>query len=374
MRAFADAHARTWSLLGDLTPEQWRVPYLPGINPPLWEYGHVAWFTERWLLRGAGSDSAALAPPLLADVDRWFDSMRVAHPERWHLDLPPLDELRDYVAAVLAGVISRLADAGGSDDALYFFRLALFHEDMHGEALTWMRQTLDYPVPAPLALPSLAPSGGEVEIGGRFVMGAAAGSGFAFDNEKWAHEVELPEARIDRQWVSNRAYADFVASGGYRDERWWSGDGLAWLKAAGQTQPQRWRLAPDGAWEQRWFGRWVPLPLDLPVCHVNAYEAEAYCHWAGRRLPSEVEWEFAASRGLIRWGGAVWEWMADPFQPYAGFSPDPYRDYSAPWFHSHRSARGGSFATVARMHHPCYRNFFLPQRNDVFVGFRTCAV
>jgi EgtB-related family protein len=137
--------------------------------------------------------------------------------------------------------------------------------------------------------------------------------------------------------------------------------------------PLRWRRVADH-WQHRWFGEWKPLPLDAPVCHVNAHEAQAYCRWANRRLPGEAEWERAATLGLIEWGGAVWEWTADAFAPYPGFSADRYRDYSRPWFHTHRSVRGGSLVTQPRMHLPRYRNFYVPERADIFVGFRTCAL
>ena len=123
----------------------------------------------------------------------------------------------------------------------------------------------------------------------------------------------------------------------------------------------------------RWFDRWLPLDPAQPVVHVNAYEAEAWCLWAGRRLPRAAEWERAATTTTMSWGGTVWEWTADAFEPYLGFVPGPYRDYSAPWFGDHRELRGGSFATPARMHDARFRNFFLPTRTDVFAGFRSAG-
>lgn len=380
--AFVDAHQRTWAILADLTPAQWQVPCDPGINPPLWEYAHVAWFTEHWILRDPQPDAQgrfiATRPSLLAHADRWFDSARVAHDDRWHLDLPSPAEIIDYADAVLEHVRARLATAEDSDDELYYFRLALYHEDMHAEALTYMRQTLDYAAPATFAISPLGRIDGASDIAidaDTFLMGGSRDEGFVFDNEKWRRAVAIGPAQIDRQCVSNARFLEFVAANGYEDDRWWSSEGLAWLKRTGLTAPRRWREpARDGAahWEHRWFGRWEPLPLSEPVCHVNAYEAEAFCRWQGRRLPREAEWEYAAYNGLIEWGDAVWEWMADPFEPYAGFSPDPYADYSAPWFHTHRSVRGASFATRDRMCNPRYRNFYLPHRNDIFAGFRTC--
>jgi ergothioneine biosynthesis protein EgtB len=289
-------------------------------------------------------------------------------------NLPSLAEIRDYSRAVHASVCAKLSETDETDPDLYFFRLALFHEDMHGEALTYMRQTLGYPAQVEWQIPATQASANEVEIpAGAFALGSQREAGFVFDNEKWAHEISLPPLRMDFRCISNGAYAEFVATGGYRDGRWWSDEGHNWLIQTGLSQPIYWRTTPGGAREQRWFGEWRPLRLDEPVCHVNAYEAEAYCNWSGRRLPTEAEWECAASQGLIESGGSVWEWMASDFTPYPGFSPDPYRDYSQPWFGSHRSVRGGSFVTRPRMHHPRYRNFYLPHRNDIFVGFRTCS-
>jgi ergothioneine biosynthesis protein EgtB len=375
-RAFVDAHERSWAILADLTPDQWRVPYNRGINPPLWEYGHIAWFTEWWTLRdGYWNERDELLTrraSLLAGADRWFDSGRVAHDTRWTLDLPPLDEIRHYAQDVFDGVRTKLAAADPRD--LEAFRLALFHEDMHGEALTYMRQTLDYSLPFPDRLEFRSADARDLEVpGGSFALGSARDDAFVFDNEKWAHEVDLAPVRIAHRCVTNAAYAAFVEAGGYRDTRWWSDEGRAWLRDERIAHPRRWRTGREG-WEYLWFGRWASLPADEPVCHVNAFEAEAYCRWARRRLPSEAEWERAATLGLIEWGDSVWEWMADAFAPYPGFSPDRYRDYSQPWFHTHRNVRGGSFVTQPRMQHPRYRNFYLPHRNDIFAGFRTCAI
>jgi ergothioneine biosynthesis protein EgtB len=380
--ALADARRHTLKILADFDSARWQVPELAIINPPLWELGHLGWFAEWWILRGAGPDgrggTAARHDSILQDADRWFDSSRVAHAMRWQLNLPPVSAVYDYVGAVLDGVRNRLARASDGPQDLNRYRLALFHEDMHGEALTYMRQTLSNCPPPflPAALEAIDEAAGEVEIvGGSFSMGLKQGDGFAFDNEMTLHQVDIAPFAIDRECVSNRAFADFVGAGGYRDPQYWSRDGWARLQRTGNTHPQYWRKAAEGragGWEQLWFGQWQSLPLEAPVCHITAHEAEAFCAWSGRRLPTEPEWEYAAVSSAIRYGRSVWEWLADPFAPYPGFTPGIYQEYSAPWFHTHRCVRGASFATRPRMRHARYRNFYTPDRDDIFVGFRTC--
>ena len=386
--ALVDAYARTETILADIgrgrsaVATGCRVPMLATINPPLWERGHLAWFAEFWTLRDprpAVADDGpwrAARPSLLRDADRWFDSAAVAHDTRWDLDLPSHDAIGRYARDVLERTRERLASAVG-DDALYPFRLALFHEDMHGEALTGLQQALDYGAPSTTdATLHAVDDGPSLRVPATsFVQGSPDGDGFTFDNERGATTTALATFSIDRACVSNRAYRDFVDAGGYRDERLWPGPAGRWLRTHALDHPGRWSADADGGWRQRWFGAWQPLPLDAPVCHVSAFEAEAYCRWADRRLPREVEWEAAATGiAAFDWGRAVWEWTADAFLPYPGFRADRYREYSAPWFGSHRAVRGASFATQARLRHARYRNFYTPDRSDLFVGFRTCAV
>ncbi|MEO5844260.1 MAG: SUMF1/EgtB/PvdO family nonheme iron enzyme, partial [Caldimonas sp.] len=140
------------------------------------------------------------------------------------------------------------------------------------------------------------------------------------------------------------------------------------------SHPSRWRRVAAGDWQTRWFDRWQPLDPAAPVIHVSAWEAEAYCLWAGRHLPRAAEWECAARDPRFIWGRGVWEWTADAFLPYPGFAAGPYAEYSRPWFGDHRELRGGAFATHERLHDPRYRNFFVADRNDVFAGFRTAAL
>ncbi len=373
--ALRSAREYTRALVDDLSDAQWRdIAYQPIVNPFLWEVGHVGWFMERWCVRWRGAD-APLAPSLLADADRWYDSGKVAHPTRWTLDLPSRAATLDYLDATLHAALDALERAEDSDAGLYFFRLALFHEDMHGEAFFYMRNTLGYPAPTcPTA--QAAPDGdGDASLaGGDFELGMPHNApGFVFDNEKWAHRVRLAPYAIARRCVGNREFAAFVDDGGYERTALWTDDGRAWLARTGRRAPRGWRRE-GGQWLAERFGALRPLAPDAPVRHVTTHEAEAYCRWAKRRLPTEAEWENAALKGAIAPSRAVWEWTATTFEPYPGFAADAYAEYSAPWFGTHRSVRGASFATPQRLVHPRFRNFYLPERDDIFVGFRTCAL
>ncbi|HYI12777.1 MAG TPA: selenoneine synthase SenA [Thermoanaerobaculia bacterium] len=364
------ARARTSSLWEGLSDEQLVLPYLRIVNPVLWEAGHVAWFQEFWILRHAHGGETSM--PRCDDL---YDAAVVAHRSRWGLPLPDRNGTRSYLARTL----DRVLESAERERDPYFYFLVLFHEDMHAEAMTYTRQTVGLPAPEIAAERNVTISTGEGEqipIGEReVVVGASAGETFVFDNEKWAHPVRLSSFSIDAAPVTNRRYAEFVERGGYAERRHWTAEGWSWRTEESALHPRDWRRRASGDWEVRVFDRWQPLDPETSVVHVNAHEAEAFCHWADRRLPTEVEWEAAArsEHGLSN-AGLVWKWTSSRFLPYAGFSPDPYKEYSEPWFATpHRVLRGGSWVTPSRLMRPGFRNFFEPHRRDIYAGFRTCG-
>lgn len=411
-RALRSARERSLALLDDLSDTEWMGPRLPITNPLLWEIGHVGWFQEYWVLRHARG-----AAPILTGGDELYNSARVAHDTRWDLPLVPRGPVLEYLSQVLDRSVEALDD---TEDP-YFHWLSLCHEDMHGEAFCYTRQTLSYPAPdflrtggAPLDAGS-GPLPGDVEVpGGRHQLGALPGDGFVHDNEKWAHPVDVSGFRIARAPVTNADFADFVEAGGYRDQRLWTDEGWAWRCGASAEHPVYWSRAVDGGWQERQFAEVVPLAPFVPVLHVSWHEARAFCRWAGRRLPTEAEWELAASgheKRRFPWGdappdatranldgralrvdvaalpdgdspfgcrqmiGNVWEWTDTRFGPYPGFVADPYKEYSEPWFATpHMVLRGGCYATRGRLLRNTWRNFYPPHRRDVLAGFRTCAI
>ncbi len=405
----------------------------PDIDPPLWLALEAAWFQEYWIARNVQRSRGEACDPTLPrlasiepQADGWLRSpvdraIRLPAAERWQAGLPPMTAVRQYLVDTLETTLDLLASADEGDAALYFFRLALFHEEAACESLARTAQAFgvaaeDRSDPVALAASAraaTAPHRGEAVVAsgtGRLVGGRLLGDiaivaprppllfpatrhrlgvgpeGFAFDNERRAHEVAVPEFEIDAQPVSWSQYAEFAEDGGYDDERWWSVDGWAWLQAGrpasavagGDSGPRR---APRHVEQlrrgvvQRRFGRALRLSAVQPALHLSWYEADAWCRWAGRRLPAEVEWEHAAVAGASRGfrHGDAWEWTASRFGPFPGFAAGPWRDYSEPSFGRCRVLRGASFATRSAFCDARFRLFAAPSRDDLFSGFRSCA-
>lgn len=329
------------------------------INPPLWEAAHVAWFAEWWCVRNAyntaDGETRADRDSVWINCDAFLNSNLLAHPARWHLLPLTRATTLDYLDRSLALTLAALDRVDDTDAGLYPFRLVMFHEAMHLEAVAWAAQTLGWTRPAwvldaPCRVVSWA----------RSAHHGVATTGFSFDNEREPWAQVIPACNIASEPVSNAAFARFIESEIYED-------------TLAKSHPNFWRNSANG-WQQRRFDTWIDLAPDEPVIHVSALQADAYCAWASVRLPTEFEWQTAAADGRIAWGGNVWEWTVSTFAPYPGFKPDCYREYSAPWFDGkHRVLRGGSYATLDIMHHTSYRNYFLPHRSDVFTGFRTVA-
>lgn len=370
------------------------VPPQPQMNPPLWEWGHVAWFQEWWTVRNgqrcAGLASArsgpGFAPSCLPQADALYNSSEVTHHSRWALGLPDLAATQAYLAQVLQRSLAHLhalhaldtqhtldtahtpspAPASASDQALYFWRLVLQHEDMHNEASVYMAQALGLALPAGLRAraqgsgaacvgqqPEHIQQPAHIQVPAQVHTLGHRGAGFAFDNEKQAHPVALAAFEIDAQAVSWARYLPFVQSTGHA------------------VPPHvRWH---QGAWQAQQFGQWQLLDLQAAAVHLSAHDAQAWCAWAGRRLPTEAEWDCAAHSPEFVWG-QVWEWTVCDFAPYPGFEPHPYLDYSQPWWHNHRVLRGACAATSSHVVDVRYRNFFVSERRDIFAGFRSVAL
>lgn len=364
----AQARGRLRALIDCLPAGGWLGPRAEHLNPPLWEYGHIVWFQERWCLRAR--PDGGFAASLLAGSDALYDSSSVPHDTRWDLPLLEPGAVDDYAARVAEAVTARLRSELDHELA-YFAELSLYHELMHIEAWWMAFQDLGYAPPAWLATacdPSvLRLAFAESDV----ALGSGPDEGFVFDNEKWRHPVMVPAFDIDAVPVSETAFAGFVEAGGYQSRAGWSDAGWAWRTAGGARHPVYWRQASDG-WQVRGFDRWGELSADRPVLHVNRYEAEAYAAWTGRKLPTAAQWLRAAVHPDFR-RGMAWEWLRDPFTPYPGFAPDPYRDYSQPWFHTHGELRGGGPVTDVSLKRPGFRNFYLPHRRDPFAGFRTAS-
>ena len=397
----------------------------PLMSPLVWDLAHVASQEELWLLRAVGG-----ADPMHPEIDPLYDAFEHPRAKRPALPLLSPGEARAYGYEVrgrvldLAGALpfepagpgfgADLTAAGSG----FAFGMVAQHEAQHDETMLATHQLRSGPA-ALTAPPPPAPADAgrlpaEVHVpGGPFTMGTSA-EPWALDNERPAHRVDVPGFWLDTAPVTNAAYAQFIADGGYDDRRLWTADGWAHRQRAGLTAPLFWSW--EGSWVRLAFGVTEPVAADEPVLHVCWYEADAYARWAGRRLPTEAEWEKAArwdqAAGRSRrypWGdaewtpgranlgqrhlrpapagsypdgaapcgarqllGDVWEWTSSGFGPYPGFTAWPYREYSEVFFGpEYKVLRGGSFGVSPVACRATFRNWDYPVRRQIFAGFRT---
>lgn len=419
----AEARARTLLLVSPLTDDELRRQHDRLMSPIVWDLGHIAHFEEVWLLENVQADDAGSEG--LRGLYNPFEYPRAT---RDALPLPSLAECRDYMGGVRRAVLERLAglDLAADTELLaqgFVFRMVLQHEYQHNETILQTLQLKSgrpYAAPRAVTLPEAkadAPAPGSmVRVdGGEVVLGTDDRSG-AYDNERSAHRTRVAPFWMDAHPVTNGEYRAFVEDAGYRKREIWSDEGWAWLQEAGVEAPKHWTRT-EGAWRTRGMDREGPLHEGHPVCHVGFYEAEAYARWAGKRLPTEVEWETAASwdpatgtKRAYPWGdqspdarhanldqlsfgtapvgayplgvspsgcwgmiGDVWEWTASDFTAYPGYRTFPYPEYSEMFFgEEYKVLRGGSWATRPGAIRATFRNWDYPIRRQIFAGFR-CA-
>jgi gamma-glutamyl hercynylcysteine S-oxide synthase len=409
--------ARTALLTETVDDDDLTRQHSPLMSPLVWDLAHVGNQEELWLVRDVGGRE-----PVRCDIDHLYDAFRHPRGDRPQLPLLGPAEARSYVATVRTKVLDLLDAVPLTGRPLvtdgFAFGMIVQHEQQHDETMLATHQlrkgepVLEAPPPPPARVPV---AGEAVVPGGWFTMGTST-EPWALDNERPAHEVYLPPFAIDAAPVTNGQYAAFIAAGGYDDPRWWTEEGWAYRLKADLYAPRHWLRDGDG-WAFRRFGRTTPVADDEPVVHVCFHEAKAYARWAGKRLPTEVEWEKAArydpATGESRrypWGdddptpehanlgqrhlspapvgaypagasplgvhqliGDVWEWVDSDFTGYPGFVAFPYREYSEVFFGpDYKVLRGGSFGTDPAACRGTFRNWDFPIRRQIFAGFR-CA-
>ncbi len=353
--ALAEVRQRTLALVEPLDDEQLNRLYSPILSPLAWDLGHIANFEELWLVQTIGERE-----PLHGNLGRFYDA--IENPRRTRGELPILRdaELRAYMADVRERALEVLETVEVGPDAEdrllrdgFVYEMLLAHELQHQETMLQLLQLVDGYEPAlPLGTEPVAAGPPQMVLveAGSYEIGAPE-RGFAYDNERRRHEVRLGAFEIDRSVVTNSSYLEFMEDTGAEPPLYWRREGEDWVDAA--------------------RGAHTPIAPDHPVVHVSWEEADAFARWAGKRLPTEQEWE-AASEWLED-AGQAWEWTSSHFLPYPGFEAFPYSEYSEVFFgDAYRVLRGSSWATHPRVARPSFRNWDLPERRQIFAGIR-CA-
>jgi iron(II)-dependent oxidoreductase len=386
--ALTEARERTLALVAAVSDDDLDCVHSPLMSPLVWDLGHIAAYEDLWLCHRAGGLDL-LRPDLMS----LYDAFETPRAERGDISYLRRDDAINYMSQVRERTLTVLerVDLSPTSDRLnargFVWDLVIQHEHQHNET---MLQTLQLAEPGVFTPARRAPGGshegntnGTLDIeAGRFEMGDP-GKTFAYDNERPRHVVDVAAFAIDRAPVTNAAYRRFVEDDGYQRRELWSDAGWAWRQQEQAEHPLYW----DSEGSERRFNRSAPLEPDLPVMHVSWYEADAYARWVGGRLPTEAEWEKAATAEAERLGhldqldfgpgpagpfvGDCWEWTATVFGGYPGFGAFPYPEYSEVFFDAgYRVLRGASWATRPSVARATFRNWDLPQRRQIFAGFR----
>ncbi len=436
VEALTEARERTLFLVAGLGEEELERVHSPLMSPLAWDLGHIAAFEDLWLVHRYGG-----RPLLRQDLVEVYDAMETPRAERGELPFLPTGDALQYLREVRARTLEVIDERGVGDGGLP--EMVLRHEHQHNETMLQTLELAGLEVPAagradndasasptasagradngasafPIASTGRdrpAPTGLEmIDVRGGPCLIGAAPDGFAYDNERPRHRTDVRHYAIGQSPITNATYLTFVEGGGYERREWWSDEGWAWKEQYDITRPRGWTADHAAEWR---LGRLEPLHPGRPVVHVSWFEADAFARAHGARLPTEHEWEKAATwdqeaqeSRAYPWGnepprpgvhanvdqlsggtapadacpegaspygclgmvGDVWEWTASEFAPYPGFSAFPYREYSEPFFASgYRVLRGGSWATRARIATPTFRNWDHPQRRQIFAGLR----
>ncbi len=424
----SEARARTLLLISPLSEDDLRKQHDVLMSPIIWDLGHIAQFEDVWL--GQNIESGGTGSEGLSGM---FDPFSNPRSIRGGLPLPSLQQCVELLAVVRERTLARLAGVSFDSDAPllhdgYVYQMVLQHEYQHNETIL---QTLQLkqgePYRAPRAYSPLAaapilvesacdPFGNMVRFPGGLVELGTDNRSVAYDNERPRHQARVRSFWIDLTPVTNEEYLEFIEAGGYQRRELWSPEGWAFLEKEGLAAPKYW-TREGGEWHVRYMDRKGPVNPELPVCHVCYYEAEAFARYAGKRLPTEAEWEAAASwdpatgeKRMYPWGdepvtperanvdqlsfqpapmgayadnispigcygmiGDVWEWTASDFAGYPGYSTFPYQEYSETFFGpEYKVLRGGSWASRPGAIRNTFRNWDYPIRRQIFSGFR-CA-
>lgn len=418
-----EARARTFLLIAPLTDQELHAQHDALMSPIIWDLGHIAHFEELWLTRNLDG------PIEFVEMPGLYNPFEHPRRDRASLPLPGLGECREIMDEIRGRVLDRLSgnDLDASNPLLrdgYVYRMVLQHEYQHNETIL---QTLQlklgrpyspvarFALPHPRAEEAVGTgSAGMVRFPGGWVEIGTDDRSRAYDNERGRHEVRLEPFWIDVNPVTNGDFMEFIENGGYESRKYWSEAGWQWMTGAEIGAPKYWSRV-NGNWVSRSMDRIGPVDPARPVCHVGFYEAEAFARFAGKRLPTEFEWEAAASwdpssgrKSSYPWGedppsrelanvdqllfgtaplgsyprnvspvgcrgmiGDVWEWTSSDFAPYPGFASFPYPEYSESFFGAeYKVLRGGSWATRLGAIRNTFRNWDYPIRRQIFSGFR----